>query len=333
MKRIPTLDGWRGIAILLVLIDHFGGPFLPHVAWIGQHGVAIFFVLSGFLITSKLREEYEATDRIDLKAFYLRRIFRILPCAWTYLAIVAILHLVQPWELTSALLSFRNFAVVPRTQAITNHFWSLSIEEQFYLFWPMLLLLLKPRRARYVAVVLACIIAAIRFGFWLRNPEMQDYVVFQTQYRADALLIGCAAASIPHTWNPSLRIRKALLVIGVLALLPCLFIFRVFIPLAETLLIALLVWGTATTRLHIPEKLLNWRPLAQLGIMSYSVYVWQDIVRLYAYNRADLIPAKLLILAVLACASFYGIEQPCIRIGKRLIHTRQSPERELQLIP
>jgi len=92
MKRIPTLDGWRGIAVLLVLADHvrfaLHAEASPGVAT-GQHGVTIFFVLSGFLITSKLMEEKNATGSIDLRSFYVRRFFRLMPAAWAFLLFAA----------------------------------------------------------------------------------------------------------------------------------------------------------------------------------------------------------------------------------------------------
>ena len=94
MDRIPTLDGWRGIAILLVLVTHLQISLLGHLYgsyhWmdLGQHGVNLFFVLSGYLITSRLLGE----NKINLKAFYLRRFFRLMPCAWTYLLTLAPFH-------------------------------------------------------------------------------------------------------------------------------------------------------------------------------------------------------------------------------------------------
>src|SRR5260370_34046992 len=94
MKRIPTLDGWRGIAILMVTVAHaqeglFNGHAYHDLAWliIGLHGVAIFFVLSGYLITTRLL----SADSIDLKAFYVRRFFRLMPTAWAYLACIGLL--------------------------------------------------------------------------------------------------------------------------------------------------------------------------------------------------------------------------------------------------
>ena len=139
-QRIPSLDGWRGIAILLVLFDHIQMPLFGRYArpWMqtGQHGVTIFFVLSGFLITSKLIE-----GPINLRQFYIRRFFRLMPAAWIYLATLLFLNRMTgisftTWpELHACLFFYRNMVDVPGP-GLAGHFWSLSLEEQFYLVWP-----------------------------------------------------------------------------------------------------------------------------------------------------------------------------------------------------
>ena len=144
MNRIPTLDGWRGIAVLLVLVGHFSGRVntgeLGWLTLIGLHGVAIFFVLSGFLITTILQREFEATGRVDLRRFYLRRFFRLMPCAWCYLLAILgppglLMRTIVPGrDLLSCVFFWRNYYHDSAfADAFTSHFWSLAIEEQFYL--------------------------------------------------------------------------------------------------------------------------------------------------------------------------------------------------------
>ena len=153
-SRIPTLDGWRGIAILLVLFDHTMNVFRGYGAspWVqtGQHGVTLFFVLSGFLITSSL-----LNGPIDLRSFYIRRIFRLMPVAWAYLGLLLLLnlrvHVVSKSAVLASLFFYRNFEAATFGSA-TWHFWSLSLEEQFYLVWPIVLLLAGARRSRWIAV-------------------------------------------------------------------------------------------------------------------------------------------------------------------------------------
>src|SRR5579872_187932 len=102
-QHIPVLDGWRGIALLLVLSEHFplipsSLPFLHPLTETGEHGVAIFFVLSGYLITIRLLEEQDKTGGLDLRSFYIRRFFRLMPCAWTYLFLLAATSQLRPLE-------------------------------------------------------------------------------------------------------------------------------------------------------------------------------------------------------------------------------------------
>lgn len=167
LKRIPTLDGWRGIAIALVLFDHIWTAILfpRKLGWLqtGQHGVTIFFVLSGFLITTNL-----ISGPIHLKKFYIRRFFRLMPVAWTYLAALMLLDYVAGGHLTSwgevrpCLLFYRNYAGPSHGGTMAGQFWALSIEGQFYLIWPGLLLLLGVRRCRWVAGLGAIGIAIFR---------------------------------------------------------------------------------------------------------------------------------------------------------------------------
>jgi peptidoglycan/LPS O-acetylase OafA/YrhL len=164
--RIPALDGWRGVAILMVLISHVSSALPWHIgASLGGHGVALFFVLSGFLITTLFMREREATGRINLRAFYLRRFFRLMPVAWLYLATVGVLAALRladakPIDFAACLFFFRNF-IERHGAIITGQFWSLSIEEQFYLAWPLILIYCTARRAREVALTVALLVAVI----------------------------------------------------------------------------------------------------------------------------------------------------------------------------
>jgi peptidoglycan/LPS O-acetylase OafA/YrhL len=195
-RRIPTLDGWRGIAIMLVLFDHIQDSLLNRYLrpWTqtGQHGVTIFFVLSGFLITSKLLE-----GPINLKHFYLRRFFRLMPAAWAFLCALVLLdlltgaHIVTLAGLSACVFFYRNFAQNVGSP-VTGHFWSLSLEEQFYMVWPCVLLLAGARRCRWIAATGAIACASYRWFFWAYyNHNLMNN---QTQVRADAPLIGCLLA-------------------------------------------------------------------------------------------------------------------------------------------
>jgi peptidoglycan/LPS O-acetylase OafA/YrhL len=323
MNRIPTLDGWRGIAILLVLADHFvptseHGPIFPGLPWIGQHGVAIFFVLSGYLITRKLVEEREKTGSNSLKDFYLRRAFRLMPCAWTYLAILAAFHILQPFEAMSCLLSFRNFIAFGIRYPFTNHFWSLAIEEQFYILWPSIFLLCGFRRSRQISLFGAGTIAIVRLLMWPRIMALSGYFSFQTQIRADALLIGCATALIPQSIHIPIHIHRRLLFFSFIALIVCLFTFRRLIPLTESILIAFVLWSTASGRFPLALHMLDFSILRWVGTISYSLYMWQEMVRSFSSPKISTLLIKVIVVFVLGSCSYYGIERPMIRLGSKL---------------
>ena len=255
MDRIPTLDGWRGIAILLVLVTHLQLSLLGHLyggyRWIdlGQHGVNLFFVLSGYLITSRLLGE----NKINLKAFYLRRFFRLMPCAWTYLLALAIASVIAHTafigrDAWSCLFFFRNY--YPAGEAASNfrtgHFWSLSLEEQFYLVWPPVLVLAGRARAVWIAAIAAAGCAIFRFLHWQSyNQVFRDQ---RSEVRFDALLAGCIFALLMQ--SPRVRAwfqqyGTILFWILVPVLIWHLYRYEWLIPLSESLTMAALIVSTS----------------------------------------------------------------------------------------
>jgi peptidoglycan/LPS O-acetylase OafA/YrhL len=168
---LPTLDGWRAIAIMAVIFDHvIAGqlhdthPALFAISRVGPDGVSLFFAISGFLICSRLLEEEDVAGKVGLGGFYIRRACRILPAALAYLAVVGLLGitrliLVSPWEWWSSVLFFRNYLspdLISRGWGgYTIHYWSLAVEEHFYILWPGLLVLAGRGRSRYVGGALA----------------------------------------------------------------------------------------------------------------------------------------------------------------------------------
>ena len=333
MNRIPTLDGWRGIAILLVLFDHgqaalIRGYLYPWVQT-GQHGVTIFFVLSGFLITTKLLE-----GPIDLKRFYVRRFFRLLPAAWAYLAAVLLVGwwCGQNWlslpEVASCLLFYRNFIGSWTSTIFAGHFWSLSMEEQFYIVWPTVLVLAGIRKARGLAVagVLAC--ALFRQLNWSHYDHMG--ISFQTQVRADSLLIGCLLAlwlSTPAHRLAAIKWTRYSALPALAVLLFCIAKFPWLPPLAECIAISVLIAASTLHPDSIFSRALSLRPLAWLGTVSYSVYVWQQFFFVARTHTATI--AMMCVMPIFALSSYYFIERPATRFGHRLTsgHARNIPER------
>jgi peptidoglycan/LPS O-acetylase OafA/YrhL len=319
MKRIATLDGWRGIAISMVLVDHarFSMHIDPSASMsTGPHGVTLFFVLSGFLITSRLAAEKQSTGSIDLRRFYVRRFFRLMPAAWTFLWFALIYTVFSPgalvglFNIVAALLFFRNYSyLLAPGPALTGHFWTLSIEEQFYIVWPSILVLTGSRMARWVALSGAVLIGIYRFAHWSSLASLSFEPAQATQLHADSLLLGCAAALFLPRIRPYLR--DWMVIPLLIALVPCIANYHLLIPLRESIILALLLAITSSSESKA-FAILNWKPVAFLGTISYSLYLWQQPFTSYGHIG----PRHLLFAAValpcFALGSYYLIEKPFI---------------------
>jgi peptidoglycan/LPS O-acetylase OafA/YrhL len=278
--RIQALDGWRGIAILMVLVTHSfqwalsGPPFEP-VYLLGKHGVAIFFVLSGFLITRNLH-----SHRIDLKRFYKRRFFRLMPSAWVFLlfaSALCVMHSETPlsFRFLGSFLFFRNYVVDSPSLAssLTGHFWSLSIEEQFYLVWPLSLALIGVRRGLWLSLAGFLASSVLVFRFW--SYYAQGMNGHRTGAVIHALLCGCFLALVMERdavreWIANHA--NALMWVGApVFALHVLLAPMVLLPPTESISIAAMLAATVVR----PLRILEWEPLAYVGRISYSLYVWQ----------------------------------------------------------
>ena len=345
------LDGLRGVAILLVVFFHL--QLLPG----GALGVDLFFVLSGFLITNLLVEEWLRRGSISLKRFYLRRALRLLP-AFIVLLLVFILHtlLISPPETIAA--RWHELAVVAcyvanwnqvhgATLTLLGHTWSLSVEEQFYLLWPALLCLLlylKMPRMHILILVIAAILASAllrlglhhqhRFLGTPRIPIIRLYAGLDT--RADSLLAGCLAGLVASwNWLPTSRRFiariKAATLFAVLVLAFCLFkrdlcssqyydgLFTVVALMTALLIIRLLV---APSR--IGAAILESAPLVFVGRISYGLYLFHaPVIACFGEDSlgwGHLGTTALAFVLSLAAAllSFYLVERPFLRLKDRL---------------
>lgn len=316
MRRIRTLDGWRGIAILLVIVAHVQAGLLGHVwryRWmdLGQHGVGIFFVLSGYLITSRL-----LCDERSLGSFYIRRFFRLMPCAWLYLAVLPLAGLLLHAQLLghevwACLFFFRNAHTVENSQnAFTSHFWSLSLEEQFYLSWPLILAFAGKRRAFAIAVLGACSCAALRFVMWDQASRNN----LATVVRIDALLIGCTLAFLleSEAVRRFIRQHSVRLFYGCLPVFFwCVYRFQAIPPFSESIAVAIMIAVTSLTPSFWVGRVLENRHLKSLGVISYSVYVWQELFLLPHWGFIGLG-----LLVPVSIASYMFIERPGIKLGR-----------------
>jgi peptidoglycan/LPS O-acetylase OafA/YrhL len=277
-------------------------------------------VLSGFLITTKLLKE-----PIDLKKFYVRRFFRLLPAAWAYLAVLVLLdwlagaHHITLQGLSASLLFYRNFGG-NSGGGITLHFWSLSLEEQFYLTWPLAVLIAGPKYSRWIATAGTLGCAAYRWIFWGRYD--QSFMNLQTQVRIDAILVGCLLGlwlSNPQFAEWAKRWSRYLALPTVIVLIRCFVRFHRLPPLHESFCIALLISLTLLQSDCWFARLFSFRPLGWLGLISYSVYVWQELFM--AFRNAWLICIG---VPLFALGSYYFIELPFTRFGGRLTSPNQD---------
>jgi peptidoglycan/LPS O-acetylase OafA/YrhL len=343
MNRIPTLDGWRGVAILFVLVEHSGqyGPVKDRVTNLGSFGVDIFFVLSGYIITTRLIGERVLHAHIDLRGFYLRRAFRILPLVVIYLITLCMVSLFtgladfHRQELAGSLFFFRNyqFAANPR-DLYTVHFWSLSIEEHFYLAWPVLFLYLGNRRSLWIALCGALTCSAWRL-YDAANPasllgrflpgSIPELRLLRTDTRFDGLLLGCALALL--LTRPAVHSFIFRNFPKETPLIAAIFIFlnlqrtNRYPSLGSYLLITVMLASTLVVKEGLAHQWLNFRPLVWVGEISYSLYVWQQLFLLHpgkVFPLARLSTFPLNIVCVFAAASFsyYLIERPAIAFGR-----------------
>jgi peptidoglycan/LPS O-acetylase OafA/YrhL len=327
ITRIPTLDGWRGIAILLVLIEHAQKGLFNRVYgghdWLslGAHGVTLFFVLSGYLITSRLLDE----ERIDLGAFYIRRFFRLMPTAFVYLAFIWLFSWVSgvryigSGDTISCLLFFRNYypdaAHSTPFNTFTVHFWSLSVEEQFYLTWPPLLLWVGRKRALPIAVlgIAGCALFRIEHWYWSTGIEAN----------IDKLLVGSVLAILMVETNLRAWLVKFNRILLPACLVSFVFFIRNFhyvIPLSESIFIGLAIASTSVKPHSIFARLLDTKLLSQIGVLSYSLYVWQEFFIVPHWASIGL-----LLLPLVAVGNWALIEKPLIARGKRIIYARRLP--------
>lgn len=335
MGRIPTLDGWRGIAILLVLVTHFQIYFLRQKITLtpGLLGVQIFFVLSGYLITFQLLSE----EKINLRAFYVRRAFRIFPAAFSYLSVLVLLTLLTPHKFCGAdiwacLLLFRNYLPESDGNAFTGHYWSLSLEEQFYLFWPSILALLGKRRSAIVATVLVLTIAIFRFFNWSYYSAYSVHLRFQhTEVRADSLLVGCLLAiALSHapvrTWAK--RWAPWAFWLAMPLFLFDAFHFPMLMPLHESLAIAILIGATSLRPDMFISRALEFEHLKTTGMLSYSIYIWQGLF--FRPFWGALFPG---LLGGSFLLSYVFVEQPMRRLGRKLAARLTAARSEKNQIP
>ena len=311
---------------------------------LGSLGVDTFFVISGYIITFRFLQEKQRTSRIDLQAFYIRRCFRILPLVCAYLLTVftlsrlfALGEYFRSSEIVGSVFFFRNYQIAATIGGVfTRHFWSLSIEEHFYIIWPALLILLGNRRALWFALSGAVVCGAWRFydsthpDSWLGKmlPGSDPWLrQIRTDARVDGLLLGCAMAiclSYPRVHAFVLRnFPKETPLMAAFLLLLNFQRANGWATFSSYVLISLMLVSTLVVQEGIVYRCLNSRSLVWIGTISYSVYIWQQLfVAGPAGDKSPFgtiasFPLNLICILIVSTLSFYFLERPCIRLGRR----------------
>lgn len=327
MQRIPSLDGLRAISITLVVCSHlvkWKHISLDLVGTYGALGVGVFFVLSGYLITNLLLKEYDRTSSVNLRDFYVRRAFRIFPAAFVFLAVVVVLywHQMRWYHVLAAAFYVANMDL--SRPWIFGHLWSLSIEEQFYLLWPFAV----KKWHRHRTVILLCVFLATPvFRAALYAFKVRNGLIGSLPVQADQLAIGCLLAIF------SSRLPKISRYLAIVMLVVAMFVpwYPATSP-ARTLfmlfflrpLLHISIAGLVLHVIQVPYRALNWAPVAWLGKISYSVYLWQE---LFCANPAfHLGYALVLPTLAAACLSYYLVEQPMLRLREK--RARKPPAAE-----
>jgi peptidoglycan/LPS O-acetylase OafA/YrhL len=343
----PALDGLRGVAVLAVLL--YNGRCLPG----GFLGVDLFFTLSGFLITALLIEEWRQAGSVNFKAFYARRALRLLPALLTMLVITLLLPEVfntntRPWQDSFIALGYiTNWALafgVP--MYFHEHTWSLTVEEQFYVVWPLTLIALLKLGVRR-RWILACVLTgiatstALRLALWTGDSAGIDRIYYGLDTRFDSLLFGCLAGLL-LTWGFMARSTRMVLERIHMAVWPATVVLVVLLLLARndarvtysalltlaSAAAAILLLGVTRSQSGLRMWVLENATLGWIGRISYGLYLWHDPIFFHMLSesrmtRVGIIGPMVLVVRFaltfgIAAVSYYLIERPCLRLKNRL---------------
>ncbi|MDO4813507.1 MAG: acyltransferase family protein [Gemella sp.] len=333
-RYLPSIDAIRAIAVISVIIYHINPSYLPG----GFLGVDLFFVLSGYLISSLIMREYRMTGKLDLKKFYIRRARRLLPAVYLMISVVLIVMVLfnksllekthldalfgyiyssNWWYIFHKLDYFDTFATSP-----FKHLWSLAIEEQFYIFFPLLFLLFNtPRRKvrltpMYKVLIFALIFASLAAHIYLFDPRDVNRVYYGTDTRAFGLLVGVVGAFLFPMYRLTARTNKGeslfytFLSVSSIAV----FITSMFFVsetdtwmyrggfLVYSILFLVMIISTGRQRTII-SRLMSFKPLVYIGKISYSLYLWHFPIIVLSSNGGE---ASLLINLIRIVLIFFA---------------------------
>jgi len=339
---LRQLDGLRGLAVILVVAGHLLQFSELHSIRMGQglaqFGVMLFFVLSGFLITSILLRERMNSGRIDLRAFYWSRFLRLAPALLVFIVTIYELKLsgavrdVPFYEFAVCLLYFRN--IWGRSNSL-GHLWTLSMEEQFYFTWPLLMARVRPARLLAIGIALTLLCNVWRFvaidRAWFDYSHGTYYL--RPYFRYDSILVGCCLAlAISEKFDASENfarvarwITQPVPIVAVWIAAMCWLEFgedysRPLFITIQTYLAVLILFQLLFCDSRVYLTIMSHDSIRYLGRISYSLYLWQQVflvTKTPSWGLLREFPFNLTAALVLAAASYRFIESPFLRLKDR----------------
>ncbi len=337
MKYTPALDGIRAFAVLLVLLFHAGVPFMGS----GYLGVDVFFVLSGFIITTLLMKEHDETGHINLPFFYLRRIFRLYPA----LLLLLLLVLIGFWALLGipptglqnyprhagiAALYLTDVAMLldwmPKT-SIIMHTWSIAIEEHYYIIWPFVLLALcRSAKKKHLAKIMGGMFLLSLVWKAIGCVYFKDLLYLRFDYRISGLILGGFVAAFMQGGG-KLPDYKILLGVFFGLFLMCLWTavpriswsFALGVTVTE-IFTALLIYAVMSDHANVVVKFLGSAVPAYLGRISYGIYLYHYPIAAYTTVGRDwtvTLPVTIVLTLAIASLSYFLLERPALEFAKR----------------
>jgi peptidoglycan/LPS O-acetylase OafA/YrhL len=336
---IPSLDGLRAISIILVIISHIT-KYFPTIDFfgfdLGGFGVSIFFVISGFLITTLLLKEKVKHGEISLKNFYIRRVIRILPVAYLFLLCVVILNYAFSMNLPAItfvkpMLFVENYGDHTKFTP-TGHFWSLSVEEHFYLIFPFILSKsLKNYLITTFVLILITPISILLFFHYKSHIFLINWIieVFKVElgHGIVAIMVGSLLAiflfKFPRIKLPEFKYPD----VWLLAILLLSFLFHNYqLPfigvIISPIFTSLLVLSVIYYRKCLIFNFLNLKPIIYIGTLSYSLYIWQQIFVYdqpwgHSFRYGHSLILNIVLLVITAMISYHLYEKPILKLKER----------------
>lgn len=353
MNRVKSIDGLRAVSIIMVLLNHAGetmpavitNNYIFQLISNGQLGVRVFFVISGYLITKLLLIERERNGKINLKHFYMRRIFRIFPIFYVYIFVVLLIKwyfipdIVNSYTtVVLAGLYLWNYAQFfhnpgdPKGAWFFGHFWSLAMEEQFYLLWPVAFSAIVSKvKLKKIVLFIIIIMPVLRLLTYAFMPVARGQIRLMVHTGGDTILIGCLGALIESEINFKEKYLAfitnkwlvAFAAIFAIVISPFLearfrggYDLSVGLSMTNICILIILFWC-----IYVPSsfaKLLNTRVFIQVGILSYSLYIWQQLIlNNYINTWCNKFPQNLAMVFLIGVFSYYIIEKPILKLKHR----------------